>query len=466
MTRGLLTFLFWALSTSVVWASAGTVVFWTGVSDDDRTLWEKEGYVVASLSCAPSDATCVSQKLVALPPAEKKVLIAGPESSAAVAALYAGGLSTEQLSGVAMMRADTPVGLDISASANPPKLSVFVEKTDPAEIVTPAQSYVSAFRKKGVKSSLKFFDPGMMDTEPVHPAQIIAVSHFMGYAPPSKLLMKTLTAYELWPQLGHNNDAFLAEKSFLSKKPMGGPVRDFLKQHFRQGPFLANQWAFESYVAFDLLAYRDAVAPGAKYVSFNTRLGQFMAFDLDQYAAYEPEIVVTIDNEDNMYQFAWYYWNDLMYSWDTKVPNISAKPLGPALVFTKPMPEELDLPFRQRTALHLKGISFSNEDPLAKMKSYPPRIQEVITKANECIYCHSIDGVGGQNYHLNAYTAQPQGGVALPLEHYREEVMREFLFNQEAVAAKVGLAPNPIDPDYVQEFYGWVSDLKGKQEGN
>lgn len=463
LTRGLLGFLLAICCTQAAFASAGTLLFWADVSAEDRTLWDKQGYDVVALNCTPSDAVCVADKLAGMPHAEKKFLIADATSSDAVMVLYGTGISTERLTGVALMRAAPSDNAQITAAPNPPKLTVFLEKSDAAADVVAARRYVSAFRRQGVASSLKFFDPGMMDTTPVHQGTIMAVSHFMGYAPPSELLMKLLTANELWPNLGHNNRAFLEQTEFLQSKPMSNTVRDHLKAHFRQGPHVGNQWAFESYVAFDLIAYRDAVAPGKRYVSLSTRLGQFMAFDLDQYAAYGPEIVVSVDDEENMFQLAWYYWNALMYSWESAVPNISAKPLGPVLVFTKPVPEELQLPYRQRTALHLNGISFSHDDPLAKMKTYPPRIQTVVTKANECIYCHSIEGVGGQNYHLNAYTAQPQGGMALALEDYSDEVLREFLFNQKAVAAKVGLSPNPVDANYVQEFYGWVTALKNKE---
>ena len=444
LVRGLLSFLVFITVSGAAFASAGSVVFWQDVSDADKAIWQKEGYDVVALGCAANDHGCVSKGLSKMGAAEKRLLIADSPSSKAVFDLFALGLDTDSVTGVAMMRAVLPNDTPVTVSPSAPKLTVFVEKSDEARIVTGAQRFATAFRQQGVTASVKFFDPDMMAAQPVHPGVVMALSHFMGYAPRSELLMKLLTANELWPNLGHNNKGFLAQTDFVTRKPMTEPVRAFLKRHFGQGPHVAKQWAFESYLSFDLLAYRDTVAPGQKYVSFNTRLNQYMVVDLDQYAAYGPEIVVGVDDETNMYQLAWYYWNDLMYSWDTKVPNISAKPLGPALVFTKPVPEDLALPFRQRTALHFKGMSFSNDDPLIKMKSYPPTIQTVITKGNECIYCHSIEGVGGRNHHLNAYTAQPQGGVALALEEYSDTVMREFLFNQEEVAAKVGLSPNPV----------------------
>ncbi len=463
LVRGLLSFLVCLTVSGAAFASAGSVVFWQDVSVGDKAIWQKEGYDVTALGCDATDAACVTKGLSALGAADKRILIADGVSSKAVIDLFASGITSDTLTGVAMMRAALPKDTAITVGPEAPKLTVFVEKSDAAEAVTSAQVYAAAFRQQGVTGSVKFFDPDMMAAGPVHPGVVMGVSHFMGYAPRSELLMKLLTANELWPNLGHNNKGFLAQTDFVTRKPMTEPVRTFLKRHFGQGPHVAKQWAFESYLSFDLLAYRDAVAPGQKYVSFNTRLNQYMVVDLDQYAAYGPEIVVGVDDETNMYQLAWYYWNDLMYSWDTKVPNISAKPLGPALVFTKPVPDDLALPFRQRTALHFKGMSFSNDDPLIKMKSYPPTIQTVITKSNECIYCHSIEGVGGRNHHLNAYTAQPQGGVALALEEYSDTVMREFLFNQEEVAAKVGLSPNPLDADVVQEFYEWVSALKKEE---
>ncbi len=460
MIRGILSILWLVAGTLPAAASVATLAFWSTVSDDDKSRWQKEGFDVVAFGCDADDAACIVDGLASLAPAEKRFLITGADSSGAVARLYAAGLKAETVSGVALMRAHGVQDFQVALPADAPKLTVFVEKSDAGTDVASAQNLVAAFRRQGVTSSLKFFDPQMMEATPVHPGVVAGISHFMGYAPQSELLMKLLTANELWPHLGHNNKGFLGETAYLTTKPMTDPVRTFLLRHFQQGPHVGKQWAFATYRSFDLLAYRDAVAPGTKYVSFRTRFGQFMAFDLDQYAAYGPEIVVGVDDETNMYQLAWYYWNDLMYSWETKVPNISAKPLGPALVFTKPVPDSLQLPFRQRTALHLKGMSFSKDDPLAKMKSYPENIQTIITKSNECIYCHSIEGVGGQNYHLNAYTAQPQGGFALALEDYSDDVMHAFLFNQEEVARKVGLSPNPIDPMLVQEFHNWVSALK------
>lgn len=447
---------------SAAFASAGMLLFWTDLPNDDRVRWETEGYDAIALSCGTDDTDCIRQKLDALPPTEKALLIADKASTSAVGRLYAGGLTADRLTGVVLMRAEGVESVPRHALTNVPRLSVFVEKSDTKDQVSSARLFVSTMRRQGVQSSLKFFDPGMMAAQPVHQGVIWGVSHAMGYAPPSELLMKLLTANDLWPGLGHNNRRFLAQEKFLSTHPMDDAVRDFVEQHFQTGPHLTKQWPLETYRAFDLIAYRDAVAPGETFVTLKSRLGQFLSFDLDQYAAYSPQIVVSIDDESNLFQFSWYYWNKLMYSWDSKTPNISAKPLGPFLVFTKPVPDNMKLPPRPRTVLQLKGITFSESDPIGAIDDYSDAVRSIITTKNECIYCHSIGRIGGRAFHLNAYTAQPQGGVAAALEEYSEEVMHNFLFDQEAVAAKLGLSPNPVDAKDAQEFYEWVSGLKTK----
>jgi len=56
-------------------------------------------------------------------------------------------------------------------------------------------------------------------------------------------------------------------------------------------------------------------------------------------------------------------------------------------------------------------------------------------------------------------TAQPQGGYALPLADYSEEVLRSFVFDQETTAAKIGVTPNPVDEAVAEQFFAWTRTL-------
>ena len=184
-----------------------------------------------------------------------------------------------------------------------------------------------------------------------------------------------------------------------------------------------------------------------------------LALDLEVYGAYEPEIVVGVDDEPNMFRLNWFFRTKLMYSWRSERPNMSARPLGPFLSFRKPVPDDLFPPADPILALHLGGIEFSNENPFAAISAYSDTVQRVITKDNQCIYCHQIEGMGGRAYHLDAMTAQPQGGYALPLGDYSEEVMRQFVFDQGATAAKFGFTPNAVDAAVADEFFAWTRTL-------
>ena len=225
---------------------------------------------------------------------------------------------------------------------------------------------------------------------------------------------------------------------------------------FRSQLHQLKQWKFDNYLAFDLLKFRDRTLPGARYVTLANRRGQQYFMDLEQYETFEPVIIVGVDDEPNMYRFVWFYKTKKMYTWKDDVQEISARTLGPMLHFRKPVPNELNIPLLLRSALSLEGITFSHVDPLAEIASYSDTIQQIITKENKCIYCHPIGTQTARAYHLNALTAEPQGGFGLPFGEYPDHVMSAFLFDQANVAKKIGMFANPIPEETVMEFYEWV----------
>ena len=69
-----------------------------------------------------------------------------------------------------------------------------------------------------------------------------------------------------------------------------------------------------------------------------------------------------------------------------------------------------------------------------------------------------------QEARLVCMTAQPQGGYALPLADYSEEVMRQFVFDQGVAADKIGVTPNAIDPAAADAFFAWTRTLTPTDE--
>ena len=163
-----------------------------------------------------------------------------------------------------------------------------------------------------------------------------------------------------------------------------------------------------------------------------------------------------VDDEPNMYRFVWFYKTKKMYTWKDDVQEISARTLGPMLHFRKPVPDDLGIPLLLRSALFLDGITFSHENPLAGMAAYSDTIQRVLTSENKCVYCHPIGTNTARAYHLDALTAQPQGGFGLPLGEYPDHVMKTFLYDQEKTAKTIGMFVNSLKEEDVDEFYEWV----------
>jgi hypothetical protein len=86
-----------------------------------------------------------------------------------------------------------------------------------------------------------------------------------------------------------------------------------------------------------------------------------------------------------------------------------------------------------------------------------------LTFRNGCVHCHTFRGVGSRSHHVHALTGQAQGGFALPLESYPAQVWREFMFNQTAVAKKMGATPNIVQENARQALFDLVNSSREKQ---
>lgn len=64
---------------------------------------------------------------------------------------------------------------------------------------------------------------------------------------------------------------------------------------------------------------------------------------------------------------------------------------------------------------------------------------------------------------MTASTGAAHGGSALPLESYPAEVWKSFIFDQTAVAKKIGASPNPVAEGTRQAFYELVNKSRQAQ---
>ncbi len=447
-----------AQSSAVTQAPLGTVVWIGHLSNQDRSRWEEEKFLVRHDECAPSDVECVSDLLMNIDTPDAPLLVLRGDYDQTLGQLLSRNRKDTPVSAIVTFGSESahiPAAIDPSAS----KLVHLVEQTDPGAYILEARKRVSAARSATGDATLVFLENGQITGPDIGDVAFETLLYFAGYAPYSEQMLALLTAQTVWPHLPPNNKKLLADPAYIKQGTALHNVKSMFRFHYRYEPWQLKQWEFKSYTAFDLYAYRDHMAPGARYAILKNRLGQVFFMDLDTYAPFGPEIVVGLDDQSNMYHFVWFYQTKLMYSWRDEVQNLSAQPLGPFLSFKTAPPPELAVPPLMTSLLHLGGISFSREDPLSRLAPYPEPIRNVLKSEGKCIYCHQVDGFGGRAYHLDALTAQGQGGFALPLAEYSEDVMREFLYNQEAVAKKVGLTPNPVHPDVVDEFFELVKGL-------
>jgi len=441
----------------------GILLWLEQIPDQVHIAWTMERMVSMHLPCG--DAACVADHLRQIGDDQKHghlpvYLVGRAEHTDVITALYTQGLTRDLLAGAILFRVDPEAVLDFDAGADSPHFLALVEHSDEPATVAAARRMATHLRSKGAKSLFLFASDGMLAVDPFNPTTGETMMFFMGYAPRSDELLTLLKAYARWQAPPFDNDAFWRQPTLLRKLPVSESFRRNFRFHYRHEPHQIKQMAFESMTAFDLVSYQTAIAPDARYVRFDNRLGTVFVLDLEQYAAYDPVIVVGLDYETNMYRFPMFYRTNLMYSWKTDVQNLSVQPLGPRLEFLKPLPEGLAPPPLMTSALTFDGISFSKDNPLAAIKDYPDAVKKVITQTNKCVYCHGIANVGARAHHLDALSAEPQGGFALPLSDYSPEVMTAFLMSQEDVAKKIGMTPNSVPEPLVDAFLHWTQDKR------
>ncbi len=155
------------------------------------------------------------------------------------------------------------------------------------------------------------------------------------------------------------------------------------------------------------------------------------------------------------------------YSWiDRKqAMPVMARPLGAMIYFRKPPPRNLWVSAFQNTGLTDDGFAVVREDPLRTIRDLPPDLFAVMTSTNGCVTCHIYRGLGTRAKHLVATSLEPHGGMALTLESYAPGVWKEFMFNQTAVAKKVGVTPNPVAGEAGPALYRLVEAARADYHG-
>ena len=262
-----------------------------------------------------------------------------------------------------------------------------------------------------------------------------------------------------WQQPIFNNAEFFKQKEFIEEKNVDTDIKRILKAFYAHEPRLLKQWALKTYKAFNLLKYRDSLplSQQGRYVSFENRKGHNFHLDLDVYAQFEPEFVISIDNEDNLYRLTSFYITKRYYSWREEGPKndeLYSQSMGAFIHFNRPLPAKIELPYLQYSSILMDTIKFSNDDPYASLEGLSSDAFQVVTL--NCVPCHKVSGVGGAAFHLDYLTGKSKPGFAKPVLSYTQDVLNNFFFNQTATAKLIGVNPNYVDPEVGHELLEWI----------
>ncbi len=440
--------------------AAGTVLWLGGITAEDRTKWQGANFSVVELACGESDTGCIEQAI--RKQADKPVYLFGRSPhTAAVLGLYQNEITTADLEGIVLLRSQAGEPPKFAPYDEAPELVIFVEQSDPRPSIVSTRKLAASLRDKGVDATFLFANDGMLRGMSLHQITFDILMHLTGNSPFTEQFAQLIDLERQWQTPLFNNDDFYTKPEYIKTQDPPPIFKELINAHYQFELHRAKQLEMSTFQTFDLLAYRDEIAPGAQYVTFRNRRGQIYYLDLEVYADYGPVVVTGIDDVTNLFRLAWFYRTKAMYSWKPDVQNISVRPLGPVLFFEKEadIPGDLVIPLLVRSALTLEGIEFWSENPLASIAAYPPEVQKTITTANKCVYCHQIEKLNARHHHLDAKTGEPQGGFGLPLVDYPDEVIQSFLYDQEKTAKKIGMTPNPLGEDVVQIFDDWLAAL-------
>jgi acetyl esterase/lipase len=259
-----------------------------------------------------------------------------------------------------------------------------------------------------------------------------------------------------------------AASKLIRAHPVDDRLRADMGRAFTEQPYELNPWPGRVYHAIDLLAYLEArpeaeIGRGDFLVVTNLR-GERLFWTRADLARHRPRLVVGLDDERNLYRIFASYRTRRQYSWLKDEPAALPRMIRPVGAFLH-APGELPARLRNTTlasfALSRTSFRWQKEDPLAPIRGLPPDVRDALTAGSACLSCHAFRGAGARSHHATAETAEPAGAFALALEEYPPAVLRDFLFEQDRVAALFGVRPLRVPGPTAARLHALVERERG-----
>ncbi len=255
----------------------------------------------------------------------------------------------------------------------------------------------------------------------------------------------------------------------ITTYPVDASLRETIMGFFGQASLDQAPLPVKTYQAIDLLGYlakrpKSEVGEGDWLVVSNLR-GEQLYFSREVLKKTQPVIVVGLDDEDNLYRLLTFYRMKRAYSWiksDEKMP-LMIRPLGAFLHFRTTPPADVQNKTFAAFGLDAASFHWVENDPLAPVRSLTGGLREAMIGEQGCLKCHNFRGVGGRSHHALALDGKPYGAFGLPLEDYPTDVLRRFLFEQDAVAKSFGVKPLRVEKAVAGQILDLVNHEKNEK---
>lgn len=294
---------------------------------------------------------------------------------------------------------------------------------------------------------------------------------FTGVDPGSAFFASRHAARHRWHDPPISTEPFWKNRALVQSYPVDKALFERLAGLMQGNTYMLAAWPLQHYYAIPLRAWLGAQAEAqigrGHWLTTTNLRGEKYYWDLNEIEAYDPVIVVGLDDERNLFRLAVFYQANQEYSWidGRPRPPLMVRPLGAFLHFRKPPPEKLRPRFFADYSLTTTSFHRSDQDPLATVRDIPAALWPVFTYENGCVSCHAFRGMDVQAHHVESMSLDAHGGNALPLTSYPPQVWRAFVFEQERVAKKIGVVPNPVRKEVAPLLYELIEQQRARQTG-
>jgi acetyl esterase/lipase len=355
--------------------------------------------------------------------------------------------------------------------ADAPPFLILTSQSDFPGFLPDAKIFSDALRKAGNRGVERWIVPDrdhfsmMRLGDPDNEARLMLLE-FLKVAPFPQEFAILVEAKRRWRDPPFSTSSLWRHEKLIRSYPVDQRFVTRLVPVYSELRYELQEWPLETFHAIDLFALIDSlpaekVGRGEFLITTNVR-NEKQFWKREQIEPYKPVLVIGLDDEKNLFRLGVFYRANREYSWKAGAqPPMMARPLGAFIYFLKDPPEELSLQ-AAHYALTEDSFRLAAGDPLASLKDLQKEVYDTVTHRNGCVYCHTVRGVGSRSHHVTAAKGTAHGGFALPLESYPLEVWKNFIFNQNAVAKKIGASPNTVAEETQKPFYDLVNKSRQK----